>query len=394
MIEKILCVDDEPNILDAYKRALRKDFVIETASSGVRGLEMIEVDGPYAVIVSDMRMPEMDGIRFLKRVGEIAPESVLMMLTGNADQQTAVNAVNEGHIFRFLNKPCPPDILAKSLAAGIQQYRLVRAEKDLLENTLSKSIQVLSDVLGMVNPTAFGRASRVRRLALQLSVLMELENNWQLDLAAMLSQIGCIAVPESTLHKVYEGKSLTPNELSMLQAHPQVGKDLLARIPRLEVVAEIIGHQEDKYITAPDDPSIPMGARILKIALDFDKLIEVKLSSHEALNEIERRTGWYHPLAVEALRKVVEGSRRCFDSAYVKISELEPDMILASDVVSVSGFLLVAKGQAVTAALKQRLENFLMSRGIEEPLKVLIPLEVPDYRDDKFEEMRTPSLVA
>ncbi|HEY6802882.1 MAG TPA: HD domain-containing phosphohydrolase [Pyrinomonadaceae bacterium] len=394
MIEKILCVDDEPNILEAYKRALRKEFVIETASSGVRALEMMEIDGPYAVVVSDMRMPEMDGIRFLKRVGEVAPESVRMMLTGNADQQTAVNAVNEGHIFRFLNKPCPPEVLAKSLAAGIQQYRLVRAERDLLENTLSRSIQVLSELLAMVNPTAFGRASRVRRLALQLSILMEVDNDWQLDLATMLSQIGCIAIPEGTLHKVYEGKSLTPDELRLLQTHPQVGQELLARIPRLEVVAQIIGHQEDKYMAAPDDPTIPIGSRILKIALDFDKLVEVKLSSHDALNEIERRTGWYHPLAVEALRKVVAGSRQCFDSAYVKVAELEPEMILAADVLSVSGFLLVAKGQAVTAALKQRLENFLMSRGIEEPIKVLIPLNVPDYRDDMVEDLQTPSLVA
>ena len=398
MVEKILCVDDEPNILDAYKRALRKDFVIETASSGSRALEMLESDGPYAVIVSDMRMPEMDGIRFLKRVSEVAPQSVRIMLTGNADQQTAVDAVNEGHIFRFLNKPCEPEVLAKSLTAAIQQYRLVRAEKDLLETTLSGSVQVLTDVLSIVNPTAFGRASRVRRLALQLSLLMDLENDWQLDLAAMLSQIGCIAIPEDTLHKVYEGKSLTPDELRMMQTHPQVGSDLIARIPRLEVVAEMIAHQESKYEVSEADAkaagkSIPIGARILKLALDFDKLIEVKLSGKDALTEIERRTGWYHPEVVEALRKVVAGSRRLFDSAYVRISELVPNMILAADVLSVSGFLLVAKGQAVTPALQQRLENFLMRRGIEEPIKVFIPVEVPAYRSEEFEAAEAPALV-
>ena len=392
MDEKILCVDDEPNILDAYKRALRKDFVIETAAGGVRALEMIEADGPYAVIVSDMRMPEMDGVRFLQRVSEIAPQSVRIMLTGNADQQTAVDAVNQGHIFRFLNKPCEPEVLAKSLTAAIQQYRLVRAEKDLLETTLSRSVQVLTEVLSIVNPTAFGRASRVKRLALQLSLLMELENDWQLDLAAMLSQIGCIAVPEETLHKVYEGKNLTPDELRMLQTYPQVGHDLIARIPRLEVVAEMILHQEDKYAVTESDP-IPMGSRILKIALDFDKLIENKLSSSDALTEIERRTGWYHPSTVNALRKVAAGTRRLFDSAYVKIAELQPDMILAADVMSVSGFLLVAKGQAVTPALQQRLENFLMRRGIEEPLKVFIPIVVPDYRSNEYEVAGSPALV-
>jgi response regulator RpfG family c-di-GMP phosphodiesterase len=390
MVEKILCVDDEPNILDAYKRALRKDFHIETAVSGAQALEMIAADGPYAVIVSDMRMPEMDGVRFLARVNEITPQSVRIMLTGNADQQTAIDAVNEGNIFRFLTKPCAPELLAKSLTAGIKQYRLVRAEKDLLETTLSRSIEVLTDVLSMVNPTAFGRASRVRRLVLQLSLLMELENDWQLEIAAMLSQIGCIALPEETLHKVYEGKSLTPDELRMLQTHPQVGCDLISRIPRLEMVAEIIAHQEDRFSISEVEAgakgdTIPLASRLLKLALDFDKLIEVKLSSHDALKEIERRTGWYHPTAVEALRKVVAGSRTCYDSVYVKVSELIPDMILAADVMSVSGFLLVAKGQTVTPTLRQRLENFLMRRGIAEPIKVFVPVDIPEYRRDDFE---------
>lgn len=385
MTEKILCVDDEPLVLDAYKRALRKQFQIETAISGKEALAMVEADGPFAVIVSDMRMPEMDGVRLLKHVHELNPQTIRIMLTGNADQQTAIDAVNEGHIFRFLTKPCPPELLAKSLNAGIAQYRLVRAEKDLLEKTLSRSIQVLTDVLSMVNPTAFGRASRVKRLSLQLSVLMELENDWQLEIAAMLSQIGCIALPEETLEKVYEGKSLNPDELRMLQTHPQIGFDLVSRIPRLEVVAEIIAHQEERYSSSEHGGKpIPIGARILKLALDFDKLIENRFSSTDALNEIERRCGWYHPAVVEALHKVVAGSKRCFDSVYIKVKELMPNMILAADVMSVDGFLLVAKGQAVTPALRQRLENFLSRRGIQEPIKVFVPIEVPEYRRDEY----------
>src|SRR5829696_4359 len=137
MIGKILCVDDERNVLEAYQRSLRKEFHIEIATSGAEGLAAVESQGPYAVIVSDMRMPGMDGIRFLAKVKEKAPDSVRIMLTGNADQQTAIEAVNEGNIFRFLTKPCPPETLAKALSAGLQQYWLVVAEKELLEKTLS-----------------------------------------------------------------------------------------------------------------------------------------------------------------------------------------------------------------------------------------------------------------
>jgi signal transduction histidine kinase len=146
MSEKILCVDDEPNILEAYQRALRREFEIEIALGGEQGLAAVESRGPFAVIVSDMRMPGMDGVQFLSKVKEKAPDSIRIMLTGYADQHTAIEAVNEGNIFRFLTKPCPPEVLAKALGAGIQQYRLAMAEKNLLEWMLSGNIPMMKDL--------------------------------------------------------------------------------------------------------------------------------------------------------------------------------------------------------------------------------------------------------
>jgi len=108
-MHKILCVDDEPNVLKAYKRGLRSNFAIDIATSGGEALQFIESRGPYAVIVSDMRMPQMNGIELLNTVKQCAPDTVRIMLTGNADQQTAIDAVNPGEIFRFLNKPCQPE---------------------------------------------------------------------------------------------------------------------------------------------------------------------------------------------------------------------------------------------------------------------------------------------
>src|SRR5437870_13752231 len=119
MSEKILFVDDDANILAALQRQLRKQFSIHTSTDASRALESFETSGPYAVIVSDMRMPGMDGVQFLSKVRQRAPDSVRIMLTGNADQQTAVDAVNEGAIFRFLTKPCSTEVLACVLSAGI-----------------------------------------------------------------------------------------------------------------------------------------------------------------------------------------------------------------------------------------------------------------------------------
>lgn len=206
MNEKILCVDDEPNILEAYRRTLRKRFNIDVALGGEEALRAIAERGPYAVVVADMRMPGMNGIELLARVKQIAPLTVRMMLTGNADLQTAVDAVNQGHIFRFLSKPCSPEDFAKALEAGLEQHRLLVAERELLTHTLTGAIKVLVDVLSLVKPQAFGRSSEVRRIVHQICQQLQVENAWAVEIAAALSQIGCITVPEKSWPKCIGAK--------------------------------------------------------------------------------------------------------------------------------------------------------------------------------------------
>ena len=298
MNEKILCVDDESNILQALQRQLRRQFRVETALSGAEGLEVITSDGPFAVIVSDMRMPGMDGIQFLSAVREQAPESVRVMLTGNADQQTAMDAVNEGQIYRFLTKPCPTETLVATLAAGVRQYQLVTAEKELLEKTLRGSVKVLTDVLSLANPTAFGHASRVRRMVQKLCKQLNVDQPWQCEIAAMLSQIGCVTVPSSTLNKIYHGQTLSDDESQMMAAHPSIGRELVANIPRLESVAEIIGSQQkcfdgsDTQADTPAGKEIPLGARILKVAIDYDTLKWSGLADVEVITELRQHSEW------------------------------------------------------------------------------------------------------
>src|SRR5580693_9859098 len=118
MPEKILMVDDEDAVLVGYQRMFRNEFQIETAPGGAAALSALEATGPYAVVVSDMRMPEMDGVHLLTKIKQLAPDTIRIMLTGNADIQTAVSAVNEGSIFRFLTKPCEKETLGKALSAG------------------------------------------------------------------------------------------------------------------------------------------------------------------------------------------------------------------------------------------------------------------------------------
>ncbi len=308
MTERILCVDDEPNILLGYQRSLRKRYTIEVALGSQEGLSAVRDQGPYAVIVVDMRMPGMTGAELLSNVRVIAPDTVRMMLTGNSDQQTALAAVNEGQIFRFMTKPCPPEEFATALEAGLTQYRLIVAERELLTKTLGGSIKMLTDVLSLVNPTAFGRASRVRGLVRRLAASLGEQSIWMIEIGAMLSQIGCVAIPDEILARLYRGEKLSAKDEQAFAAHPQIGHDLLKSIPRLEGVAEIIGYQDHRFSGEGRPPgtrqgeSIPLGSRILKCVLDFDALTMAGTLPDVAVAELLRRPGWYDPKVLTALR--------------------------------------------------------------------------------------------
>ncbi len=159
MADKILFVDDDTNLLAAFRRQLRKQFQIETAEGGREGLELVKTNGPLAVIVSDFRMPHMDGIEFLSCVREIAPDTVRIMLTGNADLQAAIQAVNEGNIFRFFTKPCSVDMLGESLITGIEHYQRVTREREYNERTrisMAKAGEVQQHLIPKADPTIEG----------------------------------------------------------------------------------------------------------------------------------------------------------------------------------------------------------------------------------------------
>ncbi len=378
MSRKVLLVDDDPNILQGFKRQLRKQFQIETALGGKEGLEAVVKNGPFDVIVSDMQMPGMDGIQFLDAVRKIAPESVRMMLTGNADQKTAMDAVNDGHIFRFLTKPCAPEAFTKALEAGIEQYRLITAEHELLSKTLSGSVSVLTEVLSLVNPTAFGHAARVRRLVRQICQEMKVEHAWEIEIAAMLSQVGCVTIPETTLAKLSSGETLSDEELKTYQSHPQVGCHLISKIPRLKGAAEIIAYQQKHFDGSgvPNDKKkaeqIPLGARILKLVIDAVQLLSAEKSTEDIWTTIYNRKGWYDPSLVNVLAAILDVE---YVIKSVGVKHLEDNMILDEHVVTQSGDLLLARGQEVTSSLRERLSTFAITgRGVREPIRVRCPV--------------------
>ncbi len=378
MTEKILFVDDEENILQSIKRELRKRFDVHTAEGGTLALETLKNNGPFAVIVSDMRMPVMDGIQLLSTVKDLYPDTVRLMLTGNADQGTAIEAVNKGQIFRFLNKPCPTSVLVMALALALRQYRLITAEKELLDKTLKGCITVLSELLSVANPIAFSSGLRIKNMVVHLAEQMHLHNLWQFEIAALMSQIGCVTLPNDILTKFYAGQPLEQTEEVMYHNHPQVGSRLLEKIPRLETVAAIIGHQLWSYEAFQGGSELPedvcVGAQILKIAIDFDSLLHRGCKRVEALERLKEEQALYNPEILQILAnfKIEEEHEKIIS---VDVRGVLVGMIVEQDIIATNGVLIIPKGQEVTWSLLQGLKNFSHQVEIQSPIMVRVKQE-------------------
>ena len=294
-----------------------------------------------------------------------------MMLTGQADLSDAIAAVNQGQVFRFLTKPCPPEVLVRTLGAALEQHRLITVEQELLEKTLHGAIGVLSEILSLVNPPAFGRANRIARYVRHMAEKLRLPEVWQFELAAMLSQIGCVTVPPDVLDKFYAAEPLSPPEERMLFSQSMLGCHLLARIPRLEAVAAMIAGQNTAWRHRTGPEAVASGAQLLKVALDFDEFLVRGADAESALARM-RTSKDYNPAFLSALEEFqVEALRS--ESRMVDLAHLRTGMIIKVDVRSKSGLLLLANGQEVTDSAITRLKSSSWTTGVVEPISVIVP---------------------
>jgi response regulator RpfG family c-di-GMP phosphodiesterase len=381
MKPRILFLDDQPMVLQALKVSLlpvRAHWDMEFLDNGPDALHRL-AEVPFAVVVSDMQMPEMNGVEFLAEVEVKSPDTIRIMLTGDADQKTARDAVNHGHIFRFLNKTGPVDELILALQAALKQHQLITAERELLERTLNGGVKILTDILSMLDPNSFSTGQRLREYLRQCLPSLHLAQTWDLELAAMLLQIGRVAIPGTVLERALSGGILTGPEKDMLARVPQIGADLLSNVPRLESVAEIVRHQNKNFdgtglpmdVVAGD--KIPLGSRILRILQDLLALEMRKTPRFEAFNRMKQTVGRYDPTL---LSKVASGlgidhppeASAESETILVSFDKLCIGSILKLDLLTKDGLLIAAAETQVSAMLLEKLHNFAQLSGIREPI--------------------------
>lgn len=373
---RVLMVDDEPNVLSGYRRTIGRKLDLVTANGGKEALEIMKEQGPFPVVFTDMRMPEMDGLEFLKVAKSRYPKSVFVMLTGNADQQTAIDAINQGQIFRFLNKPCEPVVVEHTIHACKAQYDLIHAEAELLNNTLAGTVKLLIEAMVISDPAVADVVRAVRSNAQSVCTELGYKNEWRFVLAASLFLIGGITVPRSTPDQIYTEE--------YIGSVAQAGAKLLRHISRFDTVAQMILKQRERIklpedITEYDDETaVAIGSQIIRFAYDWHKATRKHSGNNSlALCSLEDQHDYDIRLINAAKKGVLTATRA--DAAPVtlkpvelRIRELKEGMVIGADIIS-QGTALITEGQHLSLLMIDRLKGFARASLIPDKVTVMIP---------------------
>ncbi len=375
---RVLCVDDEARVVEGLVLHLRKDYEVHTALSGTEALRVLKQIGGAAVVISDMRMPSMDGATLLHQVLDLYPAATRILLTGEPGRDAAVAAVNKAQIFRFLTKPCPPDELKSAVEAGAMQHRLIQAERSILKETLNGCIDALIDTLAIVNPVAFGRARRLKRLALTFANSLDFADFWQLEAAAMLSQLGYLSLPIALVEKLYYAEQLTPEEKTLASGVPDLALRLLEKIPRLEPVIQILTALSwtDQQIARLGEGTTGLGTRILGLVIEYDTLTTQGHALDVAIQTLRRRTPRYGTELIQQFAQHLGAGAAATEAREMPLRSVRLGMVIMQDIRTHLGTLLVPRGFEVTAVFLERVRNFGPDL-LSEQIKVLVPAAKP-----------------
>ena len=416
---RLLLVDDEPSILSSLRRLLRPTgYLVLTAESGAAGLAMLERE-PVDLVISDMRMPEMDGAHFLEQVRQRWPDTMRLLLTGYSDINSTVDAINRGEIYRYIAKPWDDSELLLTLREALEQRRLVAENKRLLALTQRQNEQLqelneglerkvaqrtveLEQVNGFLNlanqqlkrnflvsikmftglmelrgGVMAGHSRRVGELARRLAEECGLEERErdELFLAGLLHDIGKIGLSDTVLSRPVS--TLSGAHMTEYRRHAANGETALMPLEELREAARLIRSHHEQYGGQgfPDGlqgNKIPLGSRILAIVNDYDgfqlgTLTEKPLSGEQALAMLRQFAGKrYDPQLVEVFAALLEkihvtqsGER------LVAATQLKAGMVLMRDLVGENGALLLAADYRLTPQIVLQLQQLAARTGKE-----------------------------
>jgi len=369
----IMIVDDHPANLKLLDDMLRQHgYEVRSFPRGRLALAAADQEPPDLILL-DINMPEMNGYELcelLKASARLADIPVIFLSALNAVEDK-VKGFRSGGV-DYISKPFQFDEVHARVEIHLKLRRAQQAEHDLLERTLGGAVGTLWELVQLTSPLLALRSRAIRDIVLWITKRMRIADPWQYELAATLCLMGCLALPEEVFEKAYCGQDLSPDEDRMFRAHPESAARLLSKIPRLEVVAEIIRRQQ----RTDSDSSVlelsAQGGRVLQLALELDRRIYRGAAFKSALAEL-RLLRRFDVRMLDALDGYVP-TKGEFEERRLAIRDLCAGMVLEQDVWSTEGNLLILKqGTVLNETWIERLRNFTKSRGAQELVSVRIP---------------------
>ncbi len=355
MSNQILFVDDDASLLSTMKRNLSLEFTVQTAEGGEVALEMVNQQGDYAVVVVDMQMPKMNGIQTIASLRQRMPNAVFVMLTGNQDLTTAIQAVNDGRVFRFLTKPCQVFEISAAIQAAQQQHNLIIAEKELLSGTFAGAINLMTDVIEMQEERHVD-TGRMAEALVDLAARMQIEIGWEEKVAARIFLVGIAMLgPEDSI-KFVSLDPTTAEHKAMFARICKKSASMLARLPRLGWIVDLLKHvpNADYYESGCD--RIESGALLLRIVFYWNFLTNKGLC-------VEAATGVIENIMPDLSSRMIQSMQCLHDNhdahmlTKIAIGKLQPGMIPYENIAVPRGGFAVAKGRVLTETMIQNLRQ-------------------------------------
>ena len=370
----IMVVDDQPANLKLLEDLLmQQGHAVRSFPRGRLALDAAVRNAPDLILL-DINMPEMNGFEVCKRLkaDEKLAGIPVLFLSALSETRDKLNAFRAGGV-DYITKPFQVEEVRARVETHLQLYRARQVERELLEKTLNGAVKALSDLAHLTSPTLTERSGALRSIVFQMASQLRLPDLWQFELAAMLCLIGCITLPPDAFEHAYVGDNASPEELQMYRAHPDVGFQLLARIPRLENVAEMIRLQQMDSTNWAANGAAKRGSCMLKTAQELDRRTLRGIPFQSACDQLRSVPGTYPTTLLDSLRDY-SPSRVHFEIKRLPAPQLLPGMILEDDVVTEDGNLtVISKGTTLTVTLVERVRNFARTRGLRDPIQVRVP---------------------